>query len=219
MSDQTLHKRLIEALLFASAEPLGIEELQTRLPEGASAEALLADIAADYAERGVNLVSVAGRWQFRTAADLGPLMRLEIELKRKLSRAALETLAIIAYHQPATRAEIEEVRGVSVSKGTLDLLLEVGWIKPRGHRDAPGKPTLWVTTEAFLEHFGLAALDDLPGMSELRASGLLDNKGPMPAMPALAGGAQPDDSPDTDEAVEDQEPDDGHALGAGGEAA
>ncbi|MBM3584822.1 MAG: SMC-Scp complex subunit ScpB [Alphaproteobacteria bacterium] len=219
MTDQTLHKRLIEALLFAAAEPLAVDELQARLPEGTSAEALLAELAADYAERGVNLVAVAGRWQFRTAADLGPLMRLSIELKRKLSRAALETLAIIAYHQPATRAEIEEVRGVSVSKGTLDLLLEIGWIKPRGHRDAPGKPTLWVTTEAFLEHFGLAALDDLPGMSELRASGLLDNKGPMAAMPVLAGGGQPDEASDNDELVEDQEPDDVHGLSAGGEAA
>lgn len=209
MTDTTLHKRLVEALLFAAAEPLALDAIQARLPEGVAAEAILAELAADYAERGVNLVPVAGRWQFRTAPDLGALLRIEIELKRRLSRAALETLAIIAYHQPATRAEVEEVRGVSVSKGTLDLLLEIGWIRPRGHRDAPGKPTLWVTTDAFLEHFGLAALDDLPGMGELKASGLLDNRGPLPALPTLAAESLPDE-PDTP--ADEDEPEAGGAA-------
>ncbi|MGH6720331.1 MAG: SMC-Scp complex subunit ScpB [Alphaproteobacteria bacterium] len=182
MTDAVLHKRLIEALLFAAPEPLAADEIQTRLPDTVAAADVLADLARDYAERGVNLVEVAGRWQFRSAPDLGGLLRIEVEVTRRLSRAALETLAIIAYHQPVTRAEVEDIRGVSVSRGTLDLLLEAGWIKPRGHREAPGRPVLWVTTEAFLEHFGLAALDDLPGVGELKASGLL---GPAVAMPGL----------------------------------
>ena len=187
MTDAARHKRLVEALLFAAAEPLTVEEIQSRLPDAVKASDILAELARDYAERGVNLVEVAGRWQFRTAPDLGALLRIAVEVRRRLSRAALETLAIVAYHQPVTRAEIEDIRGVAVSKGTLDLLLEAGWIKPRGHREAPGRPVLWVTADAFLEHFGLAALDDLPGVSELKAAGLI---GPA-AVPAfdLAGGA------------------------------
>jgi len=178
--------RLIEALLFAAPEPLDEAALKARLPETTDLKALLAELQAHYAERGVNLVEVAGRWQLRTAPDLGSHLRLQVEVKRKLSRAAIETLSIIAYHQPITRAEIEEVRGVGLSRGTLDLLLEAGFIRPRGHREAPGRPALWVTTDMFLEHFGLASLDDLPGLSDLKASGLLDQRGPLPAMEQVA---------------------------------
>ncbi len=196
-----LHHRIIEALLFAAPEPLDEAAIQSRLPEGVEARVVLAALAQDYAERGVNLVEVAGKWQFRTAPDLGPLLRIEVEVRRKPSRAALETLAIIAYHQPVTRAEIEDIRGVSVSKGTLDILLEAGWIRPRGQREAPGRPVLWMTSEGFLEHFGLAALDDLPGVAELKASGLLEGRAPLPALDAVAG-----DDDDADEHEDEHEP-------------
>jgi segregation and condensation protein B len=200
MNDAVPHKRLVEALLFAAPEPLDADEIQTRLPDTVAAADVLAELARDYAERGVNLVEVAGRWQFRSAPDLGALLRIDVEVTRKLSRAALETLAIVAYHQPVTRAEVEDIRGVSVSRGTLDLLLEAGWVKPRGHREAPGRPVLWVTTDEFLEHFGLASIDDLPGAGELKASGLL---GPVSLLPALAATA-PDD--DGDDSSDDDEP-------------
>jgi segregation and condensation protein B len=195
--------RLIEALLFAAPEPLDEAALKARLPETADLAALLAELKAHYAERGVNLAELGGRWQFRTAPDLGSHLKLQVEVRRKLSRAAVETLAIIAYHQPITRAEIEEVRGVGLSRGTLDLLLEAGFIRPRGHREAPGRPALWVTTDMFLEHFGLASLDDLPGLSDLKASGLLDQRGPLPAMEQVADAVietDPDDEPEPDDA-------------------
>lgn len=166
--------RLLEALIFASATMLDEEALAERLPEGADVNALLADLAESYAGRGVNLVKVAGAWTFRTAPDLKDRLKIETQVSRKLSRAAVETLAIIAYHQPVTRAEIEAIRGVGLSKGTLDLLFEQGWIQPMGRRRAPGKPVTWGSTPFFLEHFGLAALDDLPGFDELKAAGLLD---------------------------------------------
>ena len=170
--------RLIEALLFAAAEPLDEKALAARLPEGADLPALMRLLQAEYAPRGVNLVKVAGKWSFRTANDLAWLMsRNSIETK-KLSRAATETLAIIAYHQPVTRAEIEDVRGVSTSKGTLDVLLETGWIRPRGRRKTPGRPITYGTTEAFLSHFGLDAVSDLPGMEELRGAGLMEGRLP-----------------------------------------
>jgi segregation and condensation protein B len=172
--DETLHLRMLEALLFAAAEPLSAEALGERLPQGADVEGLLEDLRGRYEKRGVNLVKVAGKWSFRTAPDLAFLLRREAVETRRLSRAAVETLAIIAYHQPVTRAEIEQVRGVTVSKGTLDVLLEVGWIRPRGRRRVPGRPLTFGTTESFLSHFGLASLTDLPGMEELKAAGFLE---------------------------------------------
>ena len=159
------HVRMVEALLFASAEPIDEGTLAQRLPQGIDVAAVLADLRDTYAERGVNLVRRDGRWAFRTAPDLAAALTVE---------AAVETLAIIAYHQPVTRAEIEEIRGVALSKGTLDALFEAGWVRPRGRKRTPGRPVLWATTDAFLDHFGLTALDDLPGLDELKAAGLLD---------------------------------------------
>jgi len=175
--------RTLEALLFAAAQPLDAAAIAARLPDGADAEGLLAQLAAEYAGRGVNLVATGGCWSMRTAPDLAPLLKLEREIKRRLSQAALETLAIIAYHQPATRAEVETIRGVASSKGSFDALLEAGWIKPGRRREAPGRPLTWVTTQAFLDHFGLAGLAELPGAKELEAAGLLDAR---PAIAALA---------------------------------
>jgi segregation and condensation protein B len=170
--------RLLEAMLFASAEPLDEGTLAARLPAGVDLRATLARLEQDYAPRGVNLVRVGGKWAFRTASDLTWLLSKETIETRKLSRAAIETLAIIAYHQPVTRAEIEEIRGVSTSKGSVDVLLQTGWIRPRGRRKAPGRPVTYGTTETFLSHFSLDALDDLPGLEELKGSGLLDGRLP-----------------------------------------
>jgi segregation and condensation protein B len=167
-------ERQIEALLFAAAGPLSRRDLAERLPEGADLDTALAGLEARYRERGVVLDCVAGRWRFRTAEDLAPLMTEHREEPRRLSRAALETLSIIAYHQPVTRAEIESVRGVSISKGTLDLLLEMGMVRLRGRRRTPGRPVTYATTDHFLEHFGLASLMDLPGAAEMKTAGLLD---------------------------------------------
>ncbi len=165
--------RIIEALLFASAAPLSPEDMAMHLPDGADVGALLEELRNFYASRGVTLVKVAEKWAFRTASDLGFLLRHEKEEEKRLSRAAFETLAIIAYHQPVTRAEIEDVRGVSASKGTLDILLDMGWIRLMGRRRSPGRPVTFGTTEEFLSHFGLEATSDLPGVSELKAAGLL----------------------------------------------
>lgn len=167
--------RMVEALLFASSEPLSLEELTLRLPDGVDVLGLLEELQRTYASRGVNLVRVAGKWCFRTAEDLAYLMHRDVEEQRKLSRAALETLAIIAYHQPVTRAEIEEIRGVSTSKGTLDVLLETTWIRMRGRRRTPGRPVTYGTTEQFLVHFGMENVKDLPGLEELKGAGLLDS--------------------------------------------
>ncbi|MGQ4272640.1 SMC-Scp complex subunit ScpB [Terrihabitans sp. B22-R8] len=168
------HVRMAEALLFAAAEPLDVPTIRDRLPEGADVPAVLTALGQHYAVRGVNLVIRDGRYAFRTAADLAPLLSRDAAETRKLSRAALETLAIIAYHQPVTRSEIEAVRGVSVAKGTLDVLLEAGWIRLRGRRKSPGRPVTFGTTPEFLDHFGLEMISDLPGMEELKAAGLLD---------------------------------------------
>jgi segregation and condensation protein B len=170
--------RILEALLFASSEPLATTELAPYLGEGADAEALLEHLAERYARRGVNLVRRGGKWAFRTAEDLGFLLRREAAETRTLSRAALETLSIIAYHQPATRAEIEEVRGVATGKGTIDLLMETGWVRMRGRRRSPGRPVTYGTTEIFLDHFGLESLADLPGLEELKGAGLLSSRLP-----------------------------------------
>ena len=169
-----LVERQVEALLFAARAPLSDKDLQRRLPEGADVAAAIEALRRAYAGRGVELIKVAGRWRIQTAADLDYLMTEEREEPRRLSKAALETLAIIAYHQPVTRAEIEAVRGVQASKGTLDVLFELGLIRMRGRRRAPGRPITYGTTDAFLEHYGLANLNDLPGAQEMRAAGLLD---------------------------------------------
>ena len=170
--------RLLEALLFASTEPLDTSALAKRMPDGVDVKVALLQLQADYAMRGVNLVRVASKWSFRTAGDLAWLMTRESTETRRLSRAAIEMLAIIAYHQPVTRAEIEDIRGVITSKGTLDVLLETGWIKPRGRRKSPGRPLTFGTTEAFLSQFSLEALGDLPGLEELKGTGLLDSRLP-----------------------------------------
>ena len=166
--------RLIEAILFAAPNPVDERELALRLPDGSDIEAVLTDLQAHYANRGVVLVRREGKWAFRTAEDLADRMNVERVELRKLSRAAIEVMAIIAYGQPITRAEIEEVRGVQLSKGTLDALFEAGWIRPRGRRRTPGRPMQWATTESFLDHFGLQGLEDLPDLKELKASGFLD---------------------------------------------
>lgn len=168
------HLRLLEAILFAAVEPLTSQDLGARLPAGADLKGLLALLQAQYAGRGVNLVRAGETWAFATAADLAPLLSAERRVERKLSRAAIETLAIVAYHQPVTRAEVENIRGVQVSKGTLDVLIEQGWIGPKGRRESPGRPLTWGTTDAFLRHFGLERLADLPGIDDLKRAGFLD---------------------------------------------
>jgi segregation and condensation protein B len=170
--------RLLEAMLFASPEPLDEASLAARLPQGIDVHAALLDLQQEYASRGVNLVRINSKWTFRTAGDLAWLLSTETVETRKLSRAAIETLAIIAYHQPVTRAEIEDIRGVTTSKGSVDVLLETGWIRPRGRRKSPGRPVTYGTTGTFLSHFGLDAVGDLPGLDELRGSGLLDGRLP-----------------------------------------
>ena len=168
------HLRMAEALLFAASEPLSTDALKASLPEGAPVKAIIAELQKEYEGRGVNLVYVAEKWQFRTAADLAFLLRKEKPEQKKLSRAAIETLAIIAYHQPVTRAEVEDIRGVMLSKGTLDTLMEIGWIKIRGRKRTPGRPVTYGTTEAFLVQFGLENISHLPGMEELKAAGFLE---------------------------------------------
>ena len=204
--DPLFTERCIEALLFAAAEPLSFEDLAKRLPEGADIGAALADLHGRYAGRGIELVQVAGRWRFQTAQDLAFLMTEEREEPRRLSKAAQETLAIIAYHQPVTRAEIEAVRGVQASRGTLDVLLELGLVKMRGRRRTPGRPVTFGTTDAFLEHYGLATLSDLPGIAEMRAAGLLALDLPpgfnVPDPMGLRPGEDEDPLEDGDEAPE-----------------
>ncbi len=170
--------RIAEAMLFAASEPLEESEIARRMPDGISVGDVLARLKQDYSGRGVTLVRVGNKWLFRTAVDLGWLLSKNVVEPRKLSRAALETLAIVAYHQPVTRAEIEDIRGVALSKGTMDVLIETGWVRLRGRRRTPGRPLTYGTTEAFLMHFGLEAIADLPGLEELKGAGLFD--GPVP---------------------------------------
>src|ERR1700739_122384 len=195
--------RILEALLFAADGPLDEKTLAARLPDGADVCALLKQLQNEYAPRGVNLVRVNGKWTLRTANDLAWLLTHESVVTRKLSRAAIETLAIVAYHQPVTRAEIEEIRGVTTSKGTLDVLLETGWIRLRGRRKAPGRPVTYGTTEAFMSHFGLDALADLPGIDELKGAGLIDK-----SLPAGFSGPVPSDDPALREDEDPLEPGD-----------
>ncbi|WP_018184472.1 SMC-Scp complex subunit ScpB [Kaistia granuli] len=200
--------RMLEAMLFASDEPLGKAELAARLPEGSDVEGLLREIEHAYSGRGVNLVKVAGKYMFRTASDLAFLLQRDAHDQKKLSRAALETLAIIAYHQPVTRAEIEEIRGVSISKGTIDVLMEAGWIRMRGRRRTPGRPVTYGSTETFLVHFGLEAIGDLPGLDELKGAGLLDGRIPP--------GFSVPEPRDGDALTDDEDPlDPGDLLAAG----
>lgn len=170
--------RICEAVLFAASEPLSEAQLAARMPESVELTDVLAELRRFYAPRGVNLVKAAGKWTFRTAGDLGWLLSKDAKEPKKLSRAALETLAICAYHQPVTRAEIEDIRGVAISKGTLDVLLETGWVRLRGRRKAPGRPVTYGTTESFLSHFGLERVGDLPGLDDLKKSGMFDGRLP-----------------------------------------
>ena len=195
MSDASAVERMVEALLFAAAGPLSEEDLARRLPEGADVNAALGELLRRYEGRGVELAQVAGRWRFQTAPDLEPLMTEERTEARRLSKAAMETLAIVAYHQPVTRADIEMVRGVQASKGTLDVLLELGLVRMRGRRRAPGRPITYGTTDKFLEHYGLATLVDLPGAQEMKAAGLLD----LDLPPGFA-------PPDPNRAADDEDP-------------
>jgi segregation and condensation protein B len=203
--------RIAEALLFAANEPLSEKDIEKRMPRGVSAASVLSALKAGYAARGVNLFRTGDKWMFRTAPDLAWLLASGDAGEKRLSRAALETLAIVAYHQPVTRAEIEDIRGVAVSKGTLDLLLETGWVRLRGRRRAPGRPVTYGTTEAFLIHFGLEMINDLPGLEELKGAGLFDGRLPQDfALP------QPSDEADL---AEDEDPLEDHAGGLPEEAA
>lgn len=177
--------RILEALLFASFEPVSVQDMIERVPEDMSDDLsdCLEMLQKRYQTRGVNLVERDGKWAFRTAEDLAPYLNIEKEEPKKLTNASLETLAIIAYHQPVTRAEIESIRGVAASKGTLDILMEAGWVKPGRRRQVPGRPLTWVTTPQFLDQFGLVELKDLPGMDDLKAAGLLDTRPAIEAMP------------------------------------
>ncbi len=217
--------RLVEALLFSSADPVTPDALARHLPEGTDLAALLDRLQSDYEGRGINLVHVGRRWAFRTSEDLAGRLKIETESLRKLSRAAIETLAIVAYHQPVTRGEIEEIRGVALSRGTLDTLLEASWVQPKGRRRTPGRPVTWGTTDAFLDHFGLEHLDALPGLAELKAAGLLDIRPAIAALNASGrlselaasgdgdgdhsdgGGTDSDDGESSDEADSDSEGD------------
>jgi len=207
--------RIAEALLFAASEPLDEAEIARRLPDGMNVSAVLARLREDYADRGINLTRAGKKHFFRTAADLAWILARERVEEKKLSRAALETLAIIAYHQPTTRAEIEDIRGVAISKGTLDALLETGWIRLRGRRRAPGRPITYGTTDAFLMHFGLEQIGDLPGLDELKGAGLFDGrlpKGfnvPQPSDdPALGEDEEPLEAAEAPQALEMEFPDD-----------
>ena len=202
-----MHLRIVEALLFAAAEPLDQQALAQSLPPDTNVAALLAELQQQYAGRGVNLMKVAGKWQFRTAKDLSFLLNKHAVEERRLSRAAIETLAIIAYHQPVTRAEIEDIRGVAVSKGTVDALMEVGWVRIRGRRRTPGRPVTYGTTEAFLVHFGLENVGDLPGMDELKAAGFMEAVPPSGFnVPQPSDALAPDEDPYEGEEEEDPFP-------------
>jgi len=219
-TDHAQLMRMTEALLFAATEPLDIDSIASRLPEGTDVGAVIEDLQKLYEPRGINLVRVANKWMFRTASDLSFLMERMAVTQRKLSRAAMETLAIIAYHQPVTRAEIEEIRGVSVSKGTIDVLMETGWVRLRGRKRTPGRPVTYGTTEEFLIHFGLEAIGDLPGLDDLKSAGLLDGRLPpgfeipIPTEGGVEGDGEFEDEP----AEEYGEAQDAHLAGMSDES-
>ncbi len=175
--------RMLEAILFASSKPISPQVILERLPEGADLNVLLPQLQEQYQGRGIELVEVGGQWAMRTVSDVGAALVVEKEVSRKMSKAALETLAIVGYHQPITRAEIENIRGVATHKGTLDILMEMGWVKPGRRRETPGRPLTWMTTNNFLDHFQLESLMDLPGLDELKASGLLDRRAAIDTIP------------------------------------
>ncbi len=202
------HLRMVEAIVFASSEPVSDRALAERLPDGVALEPLMQELQQAYSGRGVNLVRVGGNWAFRTADDLGFLLQKEAVETKKLSRAALEVMAIIAYHQPVTRAEIEEIRGVVTSRGTLDVLLETGWIRMRGRRRSPGRPVTYGTSDAFLDQFALEELRDLPGLEELKGAGLLRSQ-----LPANFSMPDPDDGDDLKSDEDPFTPDDLEELG------
>jgi segregation and condensation protein B len=219
-ADRREQLRILEALLFAAAEPLAEQYLATHLRSKDDVAALLEELEGFYASRGINLMRVAGKWAFRTAEDLAYLLERHATEPRRLSKAAMETLAIVAYHQPVTRAEIEDIRGVAASAGTLDVLMQIGWVRPRGRRRAPGRPLTYGTTEEFLDHFGLDAIKDLPGLAELKGSGLLDSGLPpdftVPE-PTDAAALMPDELPlGADEEVEAPLADDDDEDATGG---
>ncbi len=195
-------KRLLEAILFSSKEPLSLADLSEAVESSVDVLKVLKELQSDYNDRGIVLENNGVLWAFRTASDLAARLTIVREESKKLSRAALETLAIIAYHQPVTRAEIEDIRGVAVAKGTVDTLLELNWIRPKGRKRAPGRPLMWGTTEAFLDHFGLADLDQLPGVKELKDSGLLDRAPSLEEFEAMDESAAIDRDPE-DELVAD----------------
>lgn len=201
IDNPVLQKRIVEAILFATSEPVSLNEINARLPEGVDTVSIINELKEDYVGRGIEIVERDKSWTFRTANDVGDYLKLEREIPRQLSRAAMETLAIIAYHQPVTRPEIENIRGVAVSKGTLDLLLEEGWVTLGRRREVPGRPVTWKTTREFLDAFGLETLKDLPGLDELKASGLLDTR---PAID-IVGGGETADLFDNDDELDDDE--------------
>lgn len=213
--------RIIEARLFASPEPLGVADLADTLPDDADIPALIEELRGLYAGRGVNLVAVGNRWMFQTAKDLAHVLERHVQETRRLSKAAMETLAIIAYHQPVTRADIEDIRGVATSKGTLDALMELRWVRPRGRRRSPGRPVTYGTTDQFLAQFSLESLGDLPGLSELKGAGLLSSRLPpdfeMPD-PTDVAELMPDELPLELEVAEDNMSDLFDAEPAGDEA-
>jgi segregation and condensation protein B len=176
--DRDQHLRIVEAMLFAATEPVSLEKLTTFLPPECDVQALIADLQTNYANRGVNLVQVAGNFMLRTSPDVAFVLRRDTVQQKKLTKAGLETLSIVAYHQPVTRADIEDIRGVAISKGTLDILLDIGWVRMRGRRKTPGRPVTYGTTDGFLRHFGLNEITDLPGLHELKAAGLLEGNLP-----------------------------------------
>jgi segregation and condensation protein B len=204
VADNSEALRMLEALLFAAAEPLDEKTIAGRLPEGTDVTALVEQIKEIYSTRGVNVVKVAGKWALRTATDLGHLLAKDAAEPKKLSRAAIETLAIISYHQPVTRAEIEAIRGVTISRGTLDVLMETGWVRLRGRRRVPGRPVTYGTTEDFLIHFGLDSIDDLPGLEELKGAGFLEGR-----LPSGFAVPMPSDDP---QLRDDEDPLDGEDL-------
>jgi segregation and condensation protein B len=195
----TQNHRILEAILFAATEPMSVQSLYERMDDGIDMAVLLKDLQDHYSERGIHLIERDGLWAFRTAEDLAEHLAMETEESKKLSRAAMETLAIIAYHQPITRAEIENIRGVSTSRGTLDVLIESGWIKPGRRRESPGRPLTWVSTSTFLDQFSLENLSDLPGLDDLKESGMLDKRPAIHAIPDTEDLFQNDNDRDTNE--------------------